>query len=179
VEDRSRGERGNPESWDSEDFERLFESAPDAAIVVDRAGRILRINAAAEDLFGYPRGELLGQSIELLVPERFRAAHVIQREEYVGQPRRRPMGHPGLDLRARRKDGSEFRAEIALGPLETDAGLLVTAIIRDVAQHHPGSADEHAVRHRVEEYAAIIRNSLTHMDTPMRRPPEPTRTDED
>jgi PAS domain S-box-containing protein len=150
-------------NWQEATFQQLFESAPDAAIVVDGDGQIVLANAHAEELFGYSREELLGQSIELLVPERFRAAHVDQRRGYVAEPRKRPMGHPGLDLRGLRKDGREFPAEIALGPLETDRGLLVTAIVRDTSRHR-GAAAEQVVRHRVEEYAALLRNSLTHVD---------------
>ncbi len=149
--------------WRDNTFQQLFESAPDAAIVVDADGRIVLANAHTEELFGYARAELVGQAIELLVPERFREAHVEQRQGYVAEPRKRPMGHPGLNLRGRRKDGSEFPAEIALGPLETDQGLLVTAIVRDMSRHR-GAADDQAIRHRVEEYAALLRNSLTHAD---------------
>ena len=150
-------------NWQEDTFERLFESAPDAAIVVDADGRIVLANAHVEELFGYSRDELLGQTVELLVPERFREAHVDQRRGYVAEPRKRPMGHPGLNLRGRRKDGSEFPAEIALGPLETERGLLVTAIVRDTSRHR-AAAEEQVIRHRIEEYAALLRNSLTKVD---------------
>jgi protein-histidine pros-kinase len=153
-----------PESnadWQEGAFQQLFESAPDAAIVVDVDGRIVLANAHAEELFRYTREELVGQSVELLVPERFQEAHVQQRRDYMDEPRKRPMGHPGVNLRGRRKDGTEFPAEIALGPLELDRGFFVTAIVRDTSRHR-GADEEHAIRHRVEEYAALLRNSLTH-----------------
>lgn len=163
VDEKASNESGGNRGWDADTFERLFESAPDAVILVDAEGQIVLVNAQAEELFGYRRGELLGQTIELLVPERFRAGHVRQRNAYIEQPRKRPMGHPGLDLWGLRKDGSEFPAEIALGPLNTDRGPLVTAIVRDISQHG-GTAEEHMIRGRVEEYAALLRNSLTHLD---------------
>lgn len=165
MDERASREPSGNRGWDADMFERVFEAAPDAVFVVDADGRIILANAHAEELFGYPRSELLGQTIELLVPERFRDAHIGQRNAYVEQPRKRPMGHPGLDLRGRRKDGSEFPAEIALGPLNTDRGLLVTAIVRDVSQHR-GTAEEEQIRSRVEGYAALLRNSLTHVDLP-------------
>src|SRR6266542_3162958 len=144
--------------WQDVTFQQLFESAPDATIVVDADGRIVLANAHAEELFGYPRGELLGQVIEMLVPGQFREAHVEQRRGYGAEPRKRPMGHPGLNLRGRRKDGSEFPAEIALGPIETEQGPLVTAIVRDTSRHRRAAEDK-VIRHRVEEYAALLRNS--------------------
>ncbi|MFI5893515.1 PAS domain S-box protein [Actinoplanes sp. NPDC051513] len=114
-------------------FEGLLEAAPDAIVGVTRDGTITLINAQAERLFGYRREELLGQSIDVLVPGRVRAGHRLQREHYFAQPRSRPMGG-GQALTAVRKDGSEFPAEISLSALDTDRGLIVSAAVRDVTE---------------------------------------------
>ena len=112
-------------------FRGLLESAPDAIISTDRDGQIVLANAQAEKYFGYARGELVGQPLDMLVPKRVREHHRGHREAYQAHPHLRPMG-AGLDLYAQRKDGSEFPVEISLSPLETDQGMLVTAIVRDI-----------------------------------------------
>jgi PAS domain S-box-containing protein len=114
-------------------FEGLLESAPDAIIIVDQQGRIVLVNGQAERLFGYRREELLGQLIEMLVPERYRAQHVAQRDDYARRPRTRAMG-VGVDLSGRRKDGSELPVEISLSPLRTPDGLLITSVVRDISE---------------------------------------------
>jgi PAS domain S-box-containing protein len=112
-------------------FEGLLEAAPDAIIGVTRDGAIALINAQAERLFGYPRAELLGRSVDILVPERLRAKHVRHRDGYFTHPRNRPMG-AGAALTAVRKDGTEFPAEISLSSVNTDQGMIATTSIRDV-----------------------------------------------
>ena len=114
-------------------FRGLVEAAPDAIVVIDQAGRIVLVNAQAETLFGYRREELLGQSVETLVPERLRRRHAAHRGEYFGAPAVRPMGS-GLALSAQRRDGTEIAVEISLSPLDTEEGLLVSAAIRDSSE---------------------------------------------
>ncbi len=113
-------------------FSALLESAPDAVIITSTAGQIMLVNAQTEQLFGHPRDSLIGQSIEILVPEALRADHVRYRAEYAGRPSTRPMG-VGLDLRALRADGTECPVEISLNPVQTDGEMLVVAEVRDVS----------------------------------------------
>ena len=112
-------------------FRHLLEAAPDAIIEVNREGKIVLLNKVTETLFGYSRQELLGQSVEMLVPEELRAAHGTHRGGYWKHPATRPMGG-ALKLEGRRKDGTRFPVEISLSPVEFEGVLGVTAIIRDV-----------------------------------------------
>jgi PAS domain S-box-containing protein len=111
----------------------VLDAAPDALVLVDQQGRIVLVNDQTERLFGYRRHELLDRHVELLVPERFQGAHPGLRLGYSKEARARPMG-AGLDLFARRRDGSEFPAEISLSPIDTPEGRLVMAAVRDLTQ---------------------------------------------
>jgi diguanylate cyclase (GGDEF)-like protein/PAS domain S-box-containing protein len=125
---RPEGDRVTP---DEVNFDGLFESAPDGMVIVDTYGEILMINAQAERMFGYRRQELQGHQVELLVPERLRANHPARRAEFTQDSRPRPMGG-GLELYARRKDGSEFPADISISQIETDKGVLISCAVRDI-----------------------------------------------
>ncbi len=116
----------------SETLEREFlEFAPDAVIGVDESGEIKLANSRTQAVFGYTRKELIGESVEKLVPEGVRPSHVGHRDRYFEAPRTRPMG-AGLDLHARRKDGSEFPCEISLSTVATEEGMMALAAIRDI-----------------------------------------------
>jgi PAS domain S-box-containing protein len=114
-------------------FEKLFEFSPDAIVVSDHAGKISEVNAQVERFFGYARSELMGQPIEILIPERFRTTHLRHRADYTAKPHVRTMG-AGFELYGRRKDGSEFPVDIMLGPVEAAEGQVVLSVIRDLTQ---------------------------------------------
>jgi PAS domain S-box-containing protein len=109
----------------------VLEAAPDAMIIIDQSGTILFANRQVTALFGYEAHEVIAQPIEMLLPERYRGRHVAHRRGYVGAVRVRPMG-AGLDLFARRRDGTEFPVEISLSPIQGPEGMIVAAAIRDV-----------------------------------------------
>ena len=113
-------------------FRQVVESAPNAMVMVGQAGRIEMVNTQAEKIFGYARADLLGQTIEILLPERFRGHHPHQRAAFLSDPSPRAMG-VGRDLFGRRQDGSEFPIEIGLNPIETEEGAKVLAAIVDIS----------------------------------------------
>jgi PAS domain S-box-containing protein len=114
-------------------FRDLLESAPDAMVIADEAGRIVLVNSQTQRLFGWPRDELLGQAVETLVPHRFRQGHATHRQGFFGAPKLRQMG-AGLQLYGLRRDGSEFPVEISLSPIQTEGGLLIASAIRDASE---------------------------------------------
>jgi len=111
----------------------LLESASQAILSVDREGRIVLANARTEEMFGYTRDELLGGTIESLLPDALREAHIQHRADYSARPKVRPMGI-GMDLAARRKDGSEFPVEVSLSYVDTGEGMFVIAFVSDISQ---------------------------------------------
>ena len=110
----------------------LIDAMPDAVVVVDTNGRIVNVNAQALGLFGYSRDELLGELVEILMPQGVRDRHVSERDRYIRSPRVRPIS-AGLDLSGRHKDGREFPVEISLAPHQSPEGLLLVSTIRGVA----------------------------------------------
>jgi PAS domain S-box-containing protein len=129
-------------------FRALIENAPDAILQVNPAGAIVIANHTAEKLFCYTREELIGQNVDLLVPEANRAAHPAHRKTLAAAGKSRPMGL-GLDLFAQRKDGTRFPVEISLSPMQTEGGVFVTAVIRDVTER---KLTEQRVRNLQESY---------------------------
>jgi protein-histidine pros-kinase len=114
-------------------FRDLLESMPDGIVMINLTGRVVYSNSQAENLFGYSSGELKGKPVEMLLPQRFREAHVGHRSNFFTQPRTRTMGM-GLELYGLRKDGTEFPVEISLSPLKTEEGTLVMSAIRDIGE---------------------------------------------
>ena len=127
----------------------FLDAAPDAMVIVAPDGRVRVANQQARALFGYEAGELEGQSVEVLIPPRYRSGHPVFRAGYGHEPRIRPMG-TGRDLYAQRKDGTEFPAEISLGPIETPDGVFVTAAVRDITERLRLAEEQRAARRAIE-----------------------------
>ena len=140
----------NGESAGGRRFRLVVDAAPNAMVMIDPAGRIVMVNALAERVFGYSRSELVGQSIEMLVPERFRSGHPALRNIFLADPRPRVIG-AGRELYGLRKDGGEFPVEIGLNPVETDEGKIVLSAIVDITAR---KAAEHALRESEQRYSA-------------------------
>jgi two-component system sensor kinase FixL len=149
-----------------ERFRRVVEAAPNAMIMVNQEGQITLANQQAEKTFGYPREELLGRPIEMLVPERLRSGHQGFRHDYLCDPQARPMG-AGRELFGRRKDGSEVPVEIGLSPIHTSKGLLVLASIVDITERKLAELEAARQRHDLAHLARVtalgeLSSSLAH-----------------
>jgi PAS domain S-box-containing protein len=133
----------------------LLDISPDALVTVDQTGHIALVNSQLEALFGYARSELEGLQLEVLLPERLHAAHVLHRERYAAAPRIRPMG-AGLELYGRRKDGTEVPVDISLSPLTLNDTLYVLAAIRDISERRRLEVRERAAREAAEARLALL-----------------------
>ncbi|MGZ4840791.1 MAG: PAS domain-containing sensor histidine kinase [Candidatus Angelobacter sp.] len=133
-------------------YRKLLEAAPDAILEVNQGGQIMLLNEAAERMFGYSRGELLGLNVESLVPASMRGGHAQHRASYATHPNTRPMG-TGLELQGQRKDGSLFPVEISLSPNWIEGSLHVIASVRDITQRR---AVEDRLRALREQYTAEL-----------------------
>ncbi|MBZ0151543.1 MAG: PAS domain S-box protein [Planctomycetes bacterium] len=149
----------------------VFDASPSAMLIVDNAGRIVLVNRQAETLFGYDRAQLIGQPVELLVPERCRGSHEVDRAHYMGSPASRPMG-AGRDLYGRRADGSEVPIEIGLNPVGEPSGAFVLAAIVDITQRKQAEAELRAslreketllreIHHRVKNNMQVVSSLLS------------------
>lgn len=145
-------------------LQSLFEAAPDPIFIVDSEGVIIEANGQASRVFGLGIDELIGQPIEMLVPEGRRGVHDRQRRAYQERPERRPMGR-GLDLVAQRRDGSCFPVDITLGPFETPAGRYVVAIVRDVTESRQAEQELSRANEELEAFAYSVSHDLR---TPLR-----------
>ena len=133
-------------------FRLVVEAAPNAMVLIDRTGRIVMVNTQAEQVFGYSRRELVGQPVEMLVPERFRSHHPELRKGFFADPRARPMG-AGRDLYGLKKDGTEVSVEIGLNPIDTDEGPMVLSAIVDITAR---KVAELALRESEQRYSLLV-----------------------
>ncbi|MBI3590050.1 MAG: PAS domain-containing sensor histidine kinase [Candidatus Melainabacteria bacterium] len=145
------------------DFLKLIEIIPDAIVIVDNEGKIRYINSQTTNTFGYNPHELIGQTVEILLPHRFKSKHIDHRTNYSKHPARRPMGS-GIDLYGRKKDGTEFSADITISPIETENGMLVISVIRDISER---KAQEEAAKRRAKQLEDLV-STMTHdLKTPL------------
>ena len=144
-------------------FLKLIEVIPDAIVIVDNEGKIKYINLQTTNTFGYNSHELIGQTVEILLPHRFKSRHVDHRANYSKHPVRRPMGS-GIDLYGRKKDGTEFSVDITISPIETESGTLVISVIRDISDR---KAQEEEVKRRSKQLEDLV-STMTHdLKTPL------------
>jgi PAS domain S-box-containing protein len=137
------------------DVLRFLDISPDALVIVNQAGNIVLVNGQTEVIFGYTRDELVGQLLDLLLPQRYRAAHAVHRERYFSAPRMRPMGM-GLELVGRRKDGTEFPVEISLNPVLLDGALHALGAIRDVSAQRAAERERLRLSQQIGLQADLI-----------------------
>jgi len=149
--------------FSNQDFRQLLDAAPDAVVVVDQRATILYVNRKTVELFGWEDSELLGQLIEVLVPERLRGVHIDDRSRYIATPASRPMG-TGRELFARRKDGTEFPVEISLSPLRTTEGLFVSSIIRDITDRKRMEAEQRRTADHLRSAVESIQGAFALFD---------------
>src|SRR5258706_4891091 len=144
---------------DDERFRLAVESAPNAIIMVNQAGNIILINSQAEKYFGYQRDELIGESVDRLVPLRYTAIHPGHRTDFFSSPQMRSMG-VGRDLYALRKDGREFPVEIGLAPIDTHEGTFVLATIVDITERKQAEAETRRLNKELEAFAYSVSHDL-------------------
>jgi len=166
-----------------ERFQRVVEYAPSAMVMIDHGGRIVLVNAQTEQLFQYQRSALIGQTVEMLVPERLRGEHEHFRRGFFDVPQPRPMG-AGRDLFGRRSDGSAFPVEIGLNPIETEEGFMVLASIVDITERQRAQQKlenalkektillnevHHRVKNNLQVISSLLNLQATHTDDPRLR----------
>ncbi len=144
-------------------YQKLLDAAPDAVVVVEENGRIVLVNIQTEGMFGYHRDELVGEKVEILIPERLRRSHLGHRSGFFATPKVRPMG-TGLNLLGRKKDGTEFPIEISLSPLPTEEGMLISAGIRDISDRKQRELETRRVQQHLLSAVESIQGAFAIFD---------------
>ena len=150
-------------------FQAMLDAAPDAMVGVNSEGVIVMVNVQTEAVFGYTRENLLGEQIEILVPERVKSAHPIHRTDYFREPRTRPMG-AAIELAGRRADGTEFPAEISLSSIQTDDGPVALAAIRDITERQKAEEETRGAREEADRANQAKSDFLSRVSHELRTP---------